>query len=307
MPFLVQFLQSDVSRTSCDGREWFPKAIEVLGTARPNDAHTSNEKVKARQMPRSAKTISDDGSLGRETMLSSLFTSHVVGPKILMKIGKVSDNGEGQCIRDPSGRWRGHAGTSLQTTQTRDTTKRISLSLSSLGEAQANILKHCYSVSFQEVAALTEALKELATNSELESKVVFCPGPKPFVTYRKTTKHVRIQTRTQARRRIIGKRGVERWDTITHDVGMIESTCISFPLTFFSRAGLWYNIACDVARCHLGGGISRGCKGEQGSGEGVGGRGGMDGSAAQRLARVHCFGGTCHDARCHVMTMMWGL
>jgi len=212
VPFLVQFLQSDVS-PSCDGREWFPKAIEVLGTARPNDAHTSNEKVKARQMPRSAKTISDDGSLGRETMLSSLFTSHVVGPKILTKIGKVSDNGEGQRIRDPSGRCRGRAGTSLRTTQTRDTTKRISLSLSSLGEAQANVPKHCYSVSFREVAALTEALKELATNSELESEVVFCPGPEPFVTYRNTTKHVRIQTRTRARRRIMGKRGVERWHT----------------------------------------------------------------------------------------------
>ena len=60
---MVQFLQSDVPRTSCDGREWFPKAIEVLGTARPNDAHTryiSNEKAKARHMPRSAKTISND-------------------------------------------------------------------------------------------------------------------------------------------------------------------------------------------------------------------------------------------------------
>jgi len=37
------------------------------------------------------------------------------------------------------------------------------------------------------------------------------------------------------------------------------------------------------------------------------GRGGMDGSAAQHLARVHCSGGTCHVACCHVITMMWGL
>jgi len=95
--------------------------------------------------------------------------------------------------------------------------------------------------------------------------------------------------------------------TVTHDVGMIESTRISFPLTFFSRAGLRYNIACDVARCRLGGGISRGREGERGSGEGVGGRGGMDRSDARRSAGVHCSGGTCHVARCHVMTMMWGL
>jgi len=165
VPFLVQFLRSDVSQTSCDGRECFPKPIEVLGTARPNEAHTryiSNEKAKVRHMPRLVKTISDDGSLGRETMLSSLFTSHVVGPKILTKIGKVIYNGEGQRIQDPSGRWRGRTGTSLQTTQTRDTTKCISLLLSSLGEAQPNVPKLCYHVSFQEVATLTDALKEQA-------------------------------------------------------------------------------------------------------------------------------------------------
>ena len=115
---LAQFLRSDVSRTSCDGREWFPKAIEVLDTARPNDMHTryiSNEEAKARHMPRSAKTISDNGSLGRETMLSSLFTGHVVGPKILTKIGRVNDKGEGQRTRDPSGRCRGRGSTSLRT------------------------------------------------------------------------------------------------------------------------------------------------------------------------------------------------
>jgi len=99
VPFLVQFLWGDVSRTSCDRHEWFPKAIEVLGNARTNDAHTryiSNEKVKARYMPRSVKMISNDGPLGRETMFSSLFTSHVLGPMILSKIGKVNDKGEGQ-------------------------------------------------------------------------------------------------------------------------------------------------------------------------------------------------------------------
>jgi len=109
----------------------------------------------------------------------------------------------------------------------------------------------------------------------------------------------------QAHRR--EKRDGEMGHIVTHDVGMIESTHISFPLTFFSRAGLRYNIVCDVARCRLGGGISRGREGERGSGEGVGGRGGMDRSAARRSAGVHCSGGTCHVARCHVMTMMWDL
>jgi len=33
--------------------------------------------------------------------------------------------------------------------------------------------KHCYGISLREVAALTEALEELAADSELESEVVF--------------------------------------------------------------------------------------------------------------------------------------
>ena len=52
-------------------------------------------------MPRSAKTISNDGSLGQETMLSGLFTSPVIGPKILMKVRKVDDVGEGNVPEIP--------------------------------------------------------------------------------------------------------------------------------------------------------------------------------------------------------------
>jgi len=62
-----------------------------------------------------------------------------------------------------------------------DKTKPISLSLLSLVEEQSNVLRHCYGISFQEMAALTEALKELAADNGLKSKVVFCPGLEPFV------------------------------------------------------------------------------------------------------------------------------
>lgn len=60
---------------------------------------------------------------------------------------------------------------------------RISLLLLSPGEEQSNAPKHCYGISFREVAALTEALKELAADSELEGEVVFCPRLEPFVEF----------------------------------------------------------------------------------------------------------------------------
>ena len=59
--------------------------------------------------------------------------------------------------------------------------KRISVSLLSPGEEQSNIPKHCHGISFREMAALTEALKELASHSELESEVVLRPRLEPFV------------------------------------------------------------------------------------------------------------------------------
>ena len=62
-----------------------------------------------------------------------------------------------------------------------DKTKPISLLLLSPVEEQSNVPRHCYGISFQEMAALTEALKELAADNGLESKVVFCPGLEPFV------------------------------------------------------------------------------------------------------------------------------
>jgi len=56
---------------------------------------------------------------------------------------------------------------------TRDKTKRISLLLLSPGEEERDVPKRYYSISFREVAALTEALKKLTPDSELESEEVF--------------------------------------------------------------------------------------------------------------------------------------
>jgi len=62
-----------------------------------------------------------------------------------------------------------------------DKTKPISLSSPSPGEEQSNVPKHCHSISFREMAALAEALEELAVNDELESEVVLRPRLEPFV------------------------------------------------------------------------------------------------------------------------------
>ena len=62
-----------------------------------------------------------------------------------------------------------------------DKTKPISLLLLSPVEEQSNVLRHWYSISFREMAALTEALKELAADNGLKSKVVFCLGLEPFI------------------------------------------------------------------------------------------------------------------------------
>jgi len=48
----------------------------------------SCEKIQATYMPKSAITISDNGSLVRKRMFSGLFTSHALDPKISAKIGK---------------------------------------------------------------------------------------------------------------------------------------------------------------------------------------------------------------------------
>jgi len=64
---------------------------------------------------------------------------------------------------------------------TGDKTKPIRLSLLSPVEEQSSVPRHCHGISFREMAALTEALKELAADNGLESEVVFCPGLEPFV------------------------------------------------------------------------------------------------------------------------------
>jgi len=64
---------------------------------------------------------------------------------------------------------------------TGDKTKPISFSSLSPVEEQLNVPRHCYGISFREMAALTEALKELTANNGLKSEVVFCVGLEPFV------------------------------------------------------------------------------------------------------------------------------
>jgi hypothetical protein len=68
-------------------------------------------------------------------------------------------------------KWRrGHVGASRQARPNyRNKTKHISLSLVSSGEEHSNTSKHRNCVLFREVAALTDALKELAADGELET------------------------------------------------------------------------------------------------------------------------------------------
>ena len=55
--------------------------------------HLSGDRIWATHMPKSGITIPDDWSLVWKIMFSGLFTSHVLYPKISMKIGKVDDEG----------------------------------------------------------------------------------------------------------------------------------------------------------------------------------------------------------------------
>ena len=75
MPLLVEHLRSYISQTACDRRELLFRGLKVLGAARSNDLrvrHFSREHVKATHMPKSAMTMSDDGSLVRKRMFSGL-------------------------------------------------------------------------------------------------------------------------------------------------------------------------------------------------------------------------------------------
>jgi len=69
-------------------------------------------------------------------------------------------------------------------------------------------------------------------------------------------------------------------------------------LDFMLRNCLQCDLAHEVPRGSLAGGISRGRGGQQGSSESVGGVGGArrgeDGPAARRSARVYRSDGTCH-------------
>jgi hypothetical protein len=82
VPFLVKYFWSDITQTSCEGCELLPDGIKVLGAGRSCDAHVrgvSSEQVNATYMPKSAITISDDGSFVRKRMFSGLSTGD---PKI---------------------------------------------------------------------------------------------------------------------------------------------------------------------------------------------------------------------------------
>jgi hypothetical protein len=85
MPFLVRYFWSDITQTSCEGRELLPSGIKVLGTGRSCDTHVrgvSGEQVNATYVPKSAITISDDGSFVWERMFSGLSTGYLSDPKI---------------------------------------------------------------------------------------------------------------------------------------------------------------------------------------------------------------------------------
>ena len=133
------------------------------------------------RMLKLAITISDDGSLVRERMSSGLFTSHALDPNISPKMGRGRISERGNILEilvdDAVVVQVLHA----RQDRTGDKTKPISLSLLSPVEEQSNVPRHCYGISFRVMAALTEALKELATDNGLESEVVFCAGLEPFI------------------------------------------------------------------------------------------------------------------------------
>ena len=79
--FPVSIVEVVISQTSCNEREWSPREIEVLVTARPmtRTCNTfSNEKVQVIHEPK---------SLVQKGIFPSLFTSHALGPKNSPKTG----------------------------------------------------------------------------------------------------------------------------------------------------------------------------------------------------------------------------
>jgi len=95
MPFLVQYFWSDITQTSCEGRELLPSSIKVLGAGRSCDAHVrgvSGEQVNETYMPKSTITISDDGSFVRKRMFSGLSTGRLSDPKTSQRGMKKGEN-----------------------------------------------------------------------------------------------------------------------------------------------------------------------------------------------------------------------
>jgi len=134
----------------------------------------SSKKTQATHMSKSVITISDDGSLVRKRMFSGLFTSHKLD---------LAEDRRGNIVEIPVDDAMVVQVLHARQARTGDKIKRISLSLLSPAEEQSNVPKHCYGILFQEMAALTEVLKGRPANSELESKVVFCPRLEPFVEF----------------------------------------------------------------------------------------------------------------------------
>jgi hypothetical protein len=100
MPFLVHYLWSETSQTSSEGCKLLPSGIEVLGADRSCDTHVrgvSGDQVNATYMPKSAITISDDGSFVRNRMFSGLSTGHSSDPKIPQR--EMKNEGEPSYLR----------------------------------------------------------------------------------------------------------------------------------------------------------------------------------------------------------------
>ena len=73
-------------------------------------------------------------------------------------------------------------------------------------------------------------------------------------------------------------------------------------LDFLFQNRLQCDLAHEVPRGSLAGGISRGHRGQRGSSERVGGgaRRGVDGPAARCSAKAYCSGGTSHVLLCYM-------
>jgi len=142
--------------------------------------HVYSEKIQATHMPKSAIIISDEGPwYGKAPVCSQ--KSHCLDPKLSPKIGKGDDKGKGNILEIPVDDAVVVEILRARQDGTGDKMKPISLSLLSPGEQQSNVPKHCHGISFREMAALTEALEELAADSEFESDVVLRPRLEPFV------------------------------------------------------------------------------------------------------------------------------